>query len=269
MAILKKRWWLVAILLATGVGIAAYYYQTQNQEPPDYLRSVYSPLHFKPAISSATDEQCLACHKEVLEDKVLAVSEAGVKASDSIAWYQRLSTYKGAQDTFHRRHMVTEYAQKVMSLRCTTCHQGNDPRDEAPGTSATGTPQNTSDFMLRKTVNVETNCLKCHGQFPYQTMGLPGPWNEVKDTMGNNCMACHASIRTNRHQVNYLKAAEIEKLGTANSDVCYGCHGGRPWYRIAYPYPRHPWPGMPDDVPEWAKNRPTSSEERFLKSVGK
>ena len=38
------------------------------------LRATYSPLHFKPAIDAATDEQCLACHKEVLEDKLRVAS---------------------------------------------------------------------------------------------------------------------------------------------------------------------------------------------------
>jgi hypothetical protein len=33
-------------------------------------------------------------------------------------------------------------------MRCTTCHQGNDPRDEAPGTSATN--QNQTQLTLRK-----------------------------------------------------------------------------------------------------------------------
>jgi hypothetical protein len=40
------------------------------------LRATYSPLHFKPAIDAATDEQCLACHKEVLEDKLRVASPA-------------------------------------------------------------------------------------------------------------------------------------------------------------------------------------------------
>ena len=32
---------------------------------------------------------------------------------------------------------------------------------------------------------------------------------------------------------------------------------------ISYPYPRHAWPGMPPEVPDWAKDRPTESEARF------
>ena len=35
----------------------------------------------------------------------------------------------GEQETFHRRHLVTDYAREVMDLRCNTCHQGNDPRE--------------------------------------------------------------------------------------------------------------------------------------------
>ncbi len=80
----------------------------------------------------------------------------------------------------------------------------------------------------------------------------------------NNCLLCHANIRTTRHQVNFLKADAIEAAAAEDPDVCFGCHGGRQWYRIAYPYPRHSWDGMGDDIPDWAKDRPTESEPRFL-----
>lgn len=249
--------------ISVSVGTQA----TESTPAPDYFRATYSPLHFKPLIDSASDQQCLACHAEVLSDRVLEESPAGVRASDSIAWYQQLSTYKGDQDTFHRRHLTSELSRSLMNLHCNTCHQSNDPRDEAPGTSATGMPQTTSRVTLRKHVNTETTCLKCHGQFPYEVMSLPGKWSDIKGQMGNNCMMCHATIRTSRHQVSYLKPDAIEEAGKANSDVCYGCHGGRPWYRIAYPYPRHDWEGMPKATPDWAKDRPKESEARFLLNV--
>ncbi|MFN4149232.1 MAG: hypothetical protein ACK4E4_06760, partial [Rhodocyclaceae bacterium] len=221
------------------------------------------------AIDTATDDQCLACHKEILEDRVRDASPAGIKAANAKAWYQRLATYEGDQETFHRRHLVTPLAKKLMNLKCNTCHEGHDPREEAPGSSASQ-PQETTAFTLRKQVNPETTCLKCHGQMPAkEIMGLPGPWPEVKETFQNDCLTCHAAFRTNRHQVNYLNAEAIEEAAKAGQatktggDVCYGCHGGRAWYRIAYPYPRHPWPGMAPEVPDWAKNRPTQSEARF------
>ena len=146
-----------------------------------------------------------------------------------------------------------------MNMRCNTCHQGHDPREEAP------VPPDSANesFTLRKQVNPNT-CLMCHGQFAYELMGLPSEWHTSSDMFGNNCMLCHAAIRTKRHQVNFLNAAEIEKAGMENSDVCYGCHGGRSWYRIAFPYPRHSWPGMPEQTPDWAKQRPTESQPRFL-----
>jgi hypothetical protein len=228
-----------------------------------HLRAEYSPLHFKPAIETAKDEDCLACHKEVLEDRVRPVSPAGLKAAAAKAWYQRGETYGGEQDTFHRRHLVSDYAKQVMNLKCNTCHQGSDPREEAPGASATSPQQADNGFTLRKQVNPETTCLKCHGQMNWQAMGLPSPWQESKAIFQNNCLLCHAGIRTNRHQVNYLNAAKIEELGAKTADTCYGCHGGRAWYRINYPYPRHAWKGMASEVPEWAKNRPTQSEARF------
>ncbi len=232
-------------------------------EAKDHWRATYDPLHFKPAIDTASDAQCLACHREVLDDTVREASPAGVRAASSKAWYQQLSTYQGAQETFHRRHLLTPMAKELMNLRCNTCHQGHDPREEAPGSSATAMPPATSDFTLRKQVDVEATCLKCHGQMNTAIMGLPAPWPESKAAVGDSCLTCHAAIRTRRHQVTYLNAEAIEAAGQNNADTCYGCHGGRAWYRLSYPYPRHAWAGMPADVPDWAKDRPTESEARF------
>ena len=266
----KKLLGTLLLALVVVVGAALWWTNAMKTDVrPDYLRAVYDPIHFKPAIDKATNEQCLSCHAEVLSDRVRPVSPAGVKAADSKAWYQVVSTYAGEQDTFHRRHMATDFAKSVMNMKCTTCHQGNDPREEAPGSSATALPLTTTDITLRKHVNPETVCLLCHGKFPHQVMGLPGDWRDIRESMGNNCMACHQAIRTTRHQVNYLKAAEIEKLGTANSEVCFGCHGGRAWYKISHPYARNPWPGMPAEVPDWAKDRPTKSELRFLEKLAR
>ncbi|MDQ5904703.1 MAG: hypothetical protein QG672_2297 [Pseudomonadota bacterium] len=233
--------------------------------PPDHLRATYSPLHFQPAIATATDEQCLACHREVLDDRVRKTSPAGVQSATAQAWYQQVSTYAGEQDTFHRRHLVTPMAKQLMKLSCNTCHEGHDPREEAPGAAADA-PRDSGAFTLRKQVNPETTCLKCHGQMDWKVMGLPGPWAEIKEQMGNSCVACHAVIRTNRHEVSYLDARAIEAAGQENADVCYGCHGGRAWYRIPYPYARHPWPDM-SPPPDALKNRPTHSEPRFDKAA--
>jgi hypothetical protein len=272
------RWILVAGVIAvsawavmSGASVQTLPQVNAGDHAGQHLRAVYSPLHFKPAIETATDAQCLACHKEVLEDKVRAVSPAGVKAAESLAWYQQVSTYQGEQDTFHRRHLVTPMARQFMNLKCNTCHEGHDPREEAQGasaTAATSPPQTDTGFTLRKQVNPETSCLKCHGQMNWQVMtGLTGPWHQVKETFQNNCLSCHSAIRTTRHQVSYLNAEAIEKAGAVDKtggDVCYGCHGGRPWYRISYPYARNPWPGMPEGTPEWARLRPRHSEARFL-----
>jgi len=227
--------------------------------PTDYYQAQWDPIHFKPAIDQASDEQCLACHQEILSDRVRDKSPAGVAATAASAWYQKTSTYQGAQETFHRRHMATPLAKSLMNMRCNTCHQGNDPREEAVSPPTKG----NAGYTLRKMVNPETTCLQCHGQMDWKNMGLPGPWREAGKAMGNNCQVCHAAIRTTRHQVNYLNAAEIERAGTKNSEVCFGCHGGRGWYGTNYAYPRHTWPNMPAQTPDWAKNRPTESETRF------
>ena len=267
----KQDWIIAAVIGATIALVSAVFGVTP---PPaaaaaaasgqDYLRAVYNPLHFQPAAGLATDDQCLACHREIIDQRVRDKSPAGLSAKEAKAWYQQLSTYAGEQDTFHRRHLVTPMARQFMNLQCNTCHQGHDPREEAPGSSA-DVSQDTTAITLRKQVNPETVCLKCHGQMNYVVMGLPGPWQEVGEQMGNDCLVCHANIRTDRHNVNYLNAEAIEAAGKGNADVCYGCHGGRAWYRIAYPYPRHPWPNMPADTPDWAKDRPAYSEPRFPK----
>ncbi|MCU7916815.1 MAG: hypothetical protein KZQ95_00470 [Candidatus Thiodiazotropha sp. (ex Epidulcina cf. delphinae)] len=224
----------------------------------DYERARWHPIHFKPAIDDATDEQCLSCHQEILDRKVREQSPAGVKSSEALAWYQTLSTYQGMQETFHRRHLVTPLVKQLMDMKCNTCHQGNNLREEAP----LPPDHSNRDFTLRKAVNPEI-CLMCHGENPYKIMGLPMPWFESRGMFQNNCLLCHANIRTVRHRVNFLKADAIEEAGKKDSDTCYGCHGGRQWYRIPFPYPRHPWKGMAQEIPEWAKDRSAESEPRF------
>ena len=126
-----RRWiekWVSAIGLISvlALGLVAASTSCQAAGPAgktDYQRARFDPIHFKPAIEKATDQQCLACHAEVLKPSVRSTSIAGVKANEAKAWYQDVSTYQGAQDTFHRRHLTTEYATKVMQMRCTTCQQ--------------------------------------------------------------------------------------------------------------------------------------------------
>ncbi len=228
-----------------------------------YNAARWDPIHFKPAIDQATDEQCLSCHQEILDRRVLAKTPAGVPAEDTLAWYQTLNTYEGPQETFHRRHLVMPLAKKLMKLKCNTCHQGNDPREEVSGSSATTQP----GLTMRKMVDPQV-CLMCHGKFPAQVMGIPGDWYQSAKLFNNDCLTCHKTIRTHRHQVNFLKPEAIEKAGAQDSDVCFGCHGGRAWFRVSYPYPRHPWPGAQGPVPEWAKDRPTDSAPRFRLHTG-
>lgn len=232
----------------------------QAAPPTDYHQAKWDPVHFKPAIDQAKDDDCLACHAEVLKPSVSAQSPAGVTASEALAWYQTLDTYKGEQDTLHRRHLASDYAKQVMDLKCNTCHQGNDPRDETANSSANGDPE------LTQRKHVDPNiCLMCHGKHNASVMGIPpGDWREIGAAYNFNCMICHAAIRTQRHEVNFLKPKAIEEAAADNPDVCFGCHGGRAWYRIPFPYARNPWPGTGDAVPEWAKDRPKKSEARFL-----
>jgi len=228
----------------------------------DYQSARWSPLHFKPAIDQASDEQCLACHADVLQRRPLTVSPAGLRSDQTLAWYQTLDAYEGGQDTFHRRHLESPLAQRLMRFQCNTCHQGHDPKDEASGTTDDG----QSGLTLRKTVDPDI-CVMCHGRFDYTTMpGLAGDWPEIRDQFQNDCMVCHTEFRTKRHLVNFLNAEAIEEAGEQDSDSCYGCHGGRAWYATAYPYVRRPWlERMPGEAPEWAKNRPSEYPARFTR----
>jgi len=257
---MKRYGYYVVALVISAVGGGQYAFG----QTTDYQEARWNPIHFKPLIESATDEQCLACHQEVLERQLLQESPAGVKADQALAWYQTLDTYQGEQDTFHRRHLVGPLATELMALKCTTCHEGNNPREEAPIPPVADAE--AAGFTLRKMVNPDT-CLMCHGQMNYTIMGLPSSWAQSAEMFGNNCLTCHAAFRTVRHQVNFLKPEAIEQAGAQSGDSCYGCHGGRSWYRIEYPYPRHPWPGMAEAVPDWAKDRPSESKPRFLIGV--
>ncbi len=227
----------------------------------DYQRARWDPIHFKPAITQATDEQCLTCHKEILDHKPLEQSPAGVKAADALAWYQTLNTYEGDQKTFHARHLSSKYAKSVMQLHCTTCHQGNDPRDETSGTSATA----QTGLTMRK-MGDPWVCAMCHGQFDYKKMGVPGPWLKNSAMFADNCLTCHAGIRTERHKgIPFLKAEAIEAAGKKDSDVCYGCHGGRAWYRISFPYSAKSWPGWGDPPAGLESKYPKKAPEQAKK----
>jgi hypothetical protein len=242
---------LVGAALLTGTASAA--------DAINYDKARWDPIHFKPQIDQASDAQCLVCHQEILQRKVSRQSPAGVTASEALAWYQTLDTYAGEQDTFHRRHLTSDYAKQVMTMKCNTCHQGNDPREETAQSSF----DSPTDLIQRKHVDPMI-CVMCHGQHNATVMGLPpGDWREIGAMFNDSCLTCHVGIRTNRHQVNFLKADAIEAAAKQDTDVCFGCHGGRAWYRIVYPYPRNDWEGSGGLTPDWAKDRPTHSDPRF------
>ncbi len=242
----------------------------------DYERARFHPVHFPPRISQASDEECLVCHQEIMNYKPRDVSPAGVKSQDVLAWYQTLDTYTGEQESFHFRHLQSPFAKQVMNLSCNFCHKGNDPREESADVLSTviaSQPAGAkSPFTLRKMVDPTDTCLRCHGAMPdpENIMGLSGDWHQSRgdfedEETPNGCLSCHEeTFRTVRHRVTYLKAASIEEAARASSDVCYGCHGGRKWYRISYPYARNPWPDMDEETPEWAIGRPTRSELEYL-----
>ena len=247
---------------APGAQLPVPTFESLGERQGALRNAAWDPIHFPPLIATAKDSDCLRCHGEVLEPSVRKASPAGGASVEVLAWYQTLDTYSGNQETFHRRHMATPLAQRVMNLSCTTCHQGNEPRDEMGATP----PAKEYPYTLRKMVDPNT-CLMCHGQMKTEVMGIPQSWPVMRAAFGDSCLTCHAAIRTTRHNVNFLKPAEIEAAGKESSDTCYGCHGGRAWYQTSYPYPRHGWSGMAPVVPDWAKDRPTESLDRFRVSA--
>lgn len=240
----------------------------------DYETARYHPIHFPPNIGKSNRADCLTCHAEILKAAPRVESPAGVKADGVLAWYQTLESYEGKQESFHWRHLESRLARDVMKLECNFCHQGSDPREQSPDYTVPAAQMTANNgqapFTLRKRVNPTETCLRCHGAFPNQVMDIPGPWHEQRADLEpegtpNGCLTCHAGIRTERHNVTYLNRDGIEKAAENSSDVCYGCHGGRSWYRISYPYPRTPWPDMDKaTVPDWARGRPEQSESRYL-----
>jgi hypothetical protein len=242
------RFFALLLLSAILPGIG----HTAGSTQKNYEAARWDPIHFKPAINQASNQQCLSCHEDILQRNTLPQSPAGLKKEDSLAWYQTLGTYAGDQMTFHQRHLSSTYATSVMDLRCTTCHQGSDPRDETSATSAT----TQGDLTMRKMVDPYV-CVMCHGQFPAEKMGVPGSWYESSHVFADSCLTCHAGIKTERHKkAPFLKAAEIETLGKEDSDVCFGCHGGRAWYNIPFPYTSTSWPGWHEE--------PNGAQEKYM-----
>lgn len=59
----------------------------------ELLRATDDPICCKLVIDSATDALCLACQREVLEEKVPETSPAGVKVTAGKVWYRIGSPY--------------------------------------------------------------------------------------------------------------------------------------------------------------------------------
>jgi hypothetical protein len=182
----------------------------------DYQRARFDPIHFQPAIAQASDAQCLACHEEVLKPSMREQSPAGVKAATT-AWYQQTNTYQGAQETFHRRHLSTPLARSLMDLRCNTCHEGHDQRDEHPLSSATSQRNGGFPAQARESRNHLP-------QVPWpDELQRDGPARALAQEQGDVPEQLPAVPRGDphhRHQVNYLKAEAIEAAATGNAATC-------------------------------------------------
>jgi hypothetical protein len=86
---------------------------------------------------------------------------------------------------------------------------------------SSATSARDAGYRLRKTVTPETTCLKCHGQMNYTVMGLPEPWPKSKAMFQNNCLLCHAAIRTARFDV-IQRIADVARDSEADFVVVAG-----------------------------------------------
>lgn len=194
----------------------------------DPRKAQWNDVHFPPQVDQVPDQTCASCHRALLTQAVREASPAGLSRDDAAAWYQSLNTYAGPQLTFHERHLTAPYAREVLRMACRDCHRGHDPRERAVIPDSPERP-----LALRKRVHPGI-CLRCHGQFPDHQPLLGNDWRAERADFDNDCRVCHAADRARRHTSPWLDAARIESLAIGNGDVCYGCHGGRAWYRVAY-----------------------------------
>lgn len=104
----------------------------------------------------------------------------------------------------------------LLRFRCAHCHRAVDLDED-------------SAAALRRQVSVESVCLRCHGTFP---PAHGSSWQEMRAKNPQlACTTCHTG--NGRHDLPYLASQAIEGEG-ATSDRCYGCHGGRALYAVAF-----------------------------------
>ena len=194
-----------------------------------YERQRLAETHANAGEKGVPDTACLGCHQEILaaEGGVLAAIDPSIKLDKLRPWYQEVNTYQGPQLRFHERHLKTPLATSIMAMSCVFCHEHTEVRATFPGEDSGGS--------FRKQVNAETNCLRCHGQFP-TVHGRP--WTALQSAIdGQTCLACHTEegLRVG-HDSPYLQAEAIVAKGREHAELCYGCHGYRSWYQKTFDY---------------------------------
>jgi hypothetical protein len=194
-----------------------------------YERERLIETHHDAGVKGVPDSVCLGCHQEVFEAEgaVVPPIDPRIDLTKLQPWYQEISTYQGPQLRFHERHLKTPFASSMMTMSCVLCHENTEVRVTFPGEDSGGS--------FRKQVSGETNCLRCHGQFP----AVHGAeWATLQQAVGGQtCLACHTEegLRVG-HETTYLQAEAIVAKGRDNVEVCYGCHGYRSWYQKAFDY---------------------------------
>jgi hypothetical protein len=209
-----------ALLVVGGTSVA--------EVDPEYERHrrLWERSHFPPGEDSL-DGRCLGCHADVLEQAPRRAMPAGALPEGLLPPYQRLATYDGGQASFHWRHRRSSYAQSVMRMRCQSCHRGRDPRLPEVHRHEREFP-----VALRKRVHPNL-CVNCHGRFPDHRAAFDGDWPAVRQRFDGNCLVCHEGDSARRHHNPLLDREAVEAQARDSGDVCYGCHGGRAWYRVS------------------------------------
>ena len=67
-----------SLALALAASAFCVMASTHADSGPSYDQARWDPIHFKPAIDQATNEDCLACHQDVMERKVRTQTPAGL-----------------------------------------------------------------------------------------------------------------------------------------------------------------------------------------------
>jgi hypothetical protein len=225
------------------------------------LRASYSPLHFKPAIESATDAQCLACHKEVLDDNPALASPAGLRAADSLAWYQQTEHLQRRAGQLPSPPSGDADGEAVDEPQLHHLPPGPGPARRSPGLLGDGNAANRCRIHAAQAGQSRDDLPQVPR--PVSRQGDHGPAGavagEAKDMFQNDCLGCHARSalratrsatsmprRSRRRRARPRRRSRAATSATAATAAAPGIGSPTPMRAIPGPAcPRHAGVGAP------------------------